>query len=455
MLLDRYGGAHTTASELAVRSFERAVGAVGAHRPAGEALQNALRFDEGMIAAHALLGFANVILGRSETALLASGLSASATRMLHEREGGTASEAALVKALSYAAAGHLKAAAAVLEAHMEDDPTDFLALKIAHSLRFMCGQPAEMLALTRRLLPSWTAADPAYGFVLGCHAFGLEEMGYFSAAETCGRDAYRHERSDAWGLHAVSHVMEMSNRTEEGIAWLESSRADWSSCNNFAFHIGWHLALFHLERGDVPTVLTIYDRDVRAAPTDDFRDMANAASLLWRLEQEGVDVGGRWNELHDIASRRRHDTTYDFGSLHYLLVLVARGDESGAAELLAALGERAKSTADDQSGIAAHIGLPLAAVITGAHGTSVSPGVLAETASLLQGIGGSHAQRDVFLRTLLLSASRSGDVGTIAALSRIRHYMRSSDRFIRMIDSRCGRTATVQPSLRSPKELAL
>ncbi|OYW57400.1 MAG: hypothetical protein B7Y80_11625 [Hyphomicrobium sp. 32-62-53] len=454
MMLDRFGGAHTTASQLAVRSFERAVGAVGAHRPAGEFLQNALRFDDGLISAHALLGFANVILGRSETSILASNLSATATRVLRERGDGTASEAALVRALSYAAGGHLKAAAEVLEAHLMDFPTHLLALKLAHSLRFMSGQPAEMLALTRRLLPHWTAADAGYGFVLGCHAFGLEEMGYFTEAEAYGRDAYRHERSDAWGLHAVSHVMEMSNRTDDGIAWLEASRSDWSSCNNFAFHIGWHLALFHLERGDDATVLSVYDRDVRAAPTDDFRDMANAASLLWRLEQEGIDVGERWSELHDIASKRRQDTTYVFGSLHYLLVLVARGDKTGAAELLAALNERAKATADDQSDIAARIGLPLAAVITGANGPPVSAGAIAETAALLQGIGGSHAQRDVFLRTLLLSASRSGNVEAVAALSRVRHYLRSSDRFIRMIDRHCGQGATVRPSVRSTKELA-
>ncbi|MGZ9128758.1 MAG: tetratricopeptide repeat protein [Candidatus Binatia bacterium] len=455
MIPDRYGGAHTTTSQLAVSSFERAVAAVGAHRPAGEPLQNSLSFDEGLISAHALLGFANVILARAETAILGANLSTLATRLLRERGGGTASERALVGALTFAAGGHLKAAADLLESHLEECPANFVALKIAHSLRFMSGQPAKMLALTRRVLPHWSAADSAYGFVLGCHAFGLEEMGYFSEAEVCGRDAYRQEHSDAWGLHAVSHVMEMSNRTDEGIDWLEASRADWSSCNNFAFHIGWHLALFHLERGNVPAVLSVYDRDVRSTPTDDFRDMANAASLLWRLEQEGVDVGERWIELHDIAFKRRTDTTYVFGSLHYLLVLVARGDKGGVAELLEALKERARLGSDDQSDIAARIGLPLAAVITGTDGPALSMGDITQTAALLQGIGGSHAQRDVFLRTLLLSASRSGNTASVVALSRVRHYLRSSDRFIRMIDRHCGQTSAVRTSLRISKELAL
>lgn len=455
MMQDRYGGAHTTTSQLAVSSFEHAVAAVGAHRPAGEPLQISLKFDEGLISAHALLGFANVILARSETAILGSNLSASATRLLRERGGGTASERALVGALSVAAAGQLKAAADLLESHLEEHPTNFVALKIAHSLRFMSGQPAKMLALTRSVLPNWTAADAAFGFVLGCHAFGLEEMGYFREAEICGRDAYRQERSDAWGLHAVSHVMEMSNRTDEGIDWLEASRSDWSNCNNFAFHIGWHLALFHLERGDIPAVLSIYDHDVRLTPTDDFRDMANAASLLWRLEEEGVDVGKRWIELHDIAYKRRTDTTYVFGSLHYLLVLVARGDKAGVADLVEALQERARLGSDDQSDIAARIGLPLAAVITGMVGPALSTEDITRMAALLPGIGGSHAQRDVFLRTLLLTASRSGNIANVVALSRVRQSLRSSDRFIRMIDRHCGQASAVRTSIGGSKELAL
>jgi hypothetical protein len=59
------------------------------------------------------------------------------------------------------------------------------------------------------------------------------------------------------------------------------------------------------------------------------------------------------------------------------------------------------------------------------------------------------------LRTLLLSASRSGNIEAVVALSRVRHYLRSSDRFIRMIDRHCGQTAMVQPSLLSQNELAL
>jgi hypothetical protein len=304
------------------------------------------------------------------------------------------------------------------------------------------------------VIPGWSAENGGYGFVLGCHAFALEEGGYFGEAEARGREAYANEASDAWGLHAVSHVMEMSNRTAEGIQWLDASRGDWKLCNNFAFHIGWHLALFHLDRGDVDRVLELYDQDVRYAQTDDFRDMANAASLLWRLSLDGVDVGHRWAELHDIASRRREDTTYVFGSLHYLLVLVAQGDKRGAAELIMALRQRARGT-DDQAHVAATIGVPLAEILVGLGETPCGRRSLTEMAAQLQCLGGSHAQRDVFLQSLLVTAFRGCDSTDIVALSRIRHGLRSSDRFIRMIDRRCGPSYRVRTSAAMLEEIAL
>jgi hypothetical protein len=41
-------------------------------------------------------------------------------------------------------------------------------------------------------------------------------------------------------------------------------------------------------------VLDLYDLHIRADETDDYLDMANAISLLWRLDEGGVEVGERW-----------------------------------------------------------------------------------------------------------------------------------------------------------------
>jgi hypothetical protein len=48
------------------------------------------------------------------------------------------------------------------------------------------------------------------------HAFGLEESNEFALAEETGRAALAIEPRDGWSVHAVTHVMEMQNRYEEG-----------------------------------------------------------------------------------------------------------------------------------------------------------------------------------------------------------------------------------------------
>lgn len=449
---DRFGGDHTTDNRAALASFEAAVFAVAAHRPIGDALTSALQLDPDLVAGHALQGLANVVLGRSETQRLAGTILKSAEGALARRNGGNARERALVDALRLASEGQLKAAAARLDVHLTKSPTDFLAVKLSHALRFMSGQPHDMVTLTRRVLPAWTPSDGGYGFVLGCHAFGLEETGQYGAAERYGREAYTVEPADAWGLHAVSHVMEMSHRIAEGAELLEATRENWAKCNNFSFHIAWHLALFRLEENRPDAVLELYDQEIRPIATDDFRDMANAASMLWRLELEGIPVGDRWTALHEIASRRRTDTTYMFGSLHYLLALAGARDRAGALELMAALEGAAEDADGDQGRVAAEVGLPLARVIMELGFGDAARDDLVDIASRLTDIGGSHAQRDVFLRTLIMAAARAGDAPSMLELSRIRHALRSSDRFISAVERRLADRSSGPVSL--PPELA-
>ncbi|NJM33536.1 MAG: tetratricopeptide repeat protein [Rhodomicrobium sp.] len=342
----------------------------------------------------------------------------------------------MLTALEYAAAGRLRLAASCLEQHLETAPEDFLAAKIAHALRFMLGDRSEMLRLTADLVAKAPHHGAGYGFLLGCHAFGLEECGHFAEAEAAGRDAVAREPADSWGLHAVSHVFEMTGRVDEGREWLSASRAVWSRCNNFSFHMAWHLALLQLETGDHDAVLAIYDEDIRPVQTDDFRDMSNAVSMLWRLEQEGVDVGDRWAGLNEIAHRRRADTTYVFASLHYLLALIASGDMNAAEELVEAMRRRRMDDCD-QARVAKYIGVPVAEALIRMPGQCARTGpCLIEMARRLQAMGGSHAQRDVFLRSLMAVAIRSQDYPSLRAICALRREQRHEDRFQQAILAR-------------------
>lgn len=443
MIVDRYQGAHS-AGRAAVARFEIAVRAVAAHRPeAAAALADALALDPDMIAAHALRGFSAVMLARHSHAVSAAEALARA-RAAAAMQGGTPGERALVEALGHAVRGGYGAAAARLEAHLDDSPRDLLAFKLSHALRFMGGDRAGMLAASTRLQSHWSAATPGFGFFLGCHAFGIEETGDYATAERLGRRAVEIEPDDAWGIHAVSHVHEMSGRIGDGVAWLESCRATWSGCSNFAFHVAWHLGLFHLEAGRLDAALDLYDRDIRPTASEEFRDTANAISFLWRLRQEGVDGGDRWRELADIARRHRRDTTLVFASLHYLLALLAAGDLPGARDVVLALGSRAGGGYGDQSRVAAEVGADLAQVLLGLAGTARAD--LSNLVRRLAGIGGSNAQRDVFLRSLALASADRGDDQATRMILGARQRLQREDRFARLAAARLGTALGAVPA---------
>jgi tetratricopeptide (TPR) repeat protein len=445
MLTDRFYGQHTSEAPSAIAAFEEAVLAVAAHRPLGDALQRALAADPDLVAAHALMGFGAILLGRAETMSAALGACEAARRAARPGKDLTSGEKVLLAALEHAAAGRLRQAAASLETHLETAPEDFLAAKIAHALRFMLGDRAEMLRLTGDLVARAPTDGAGYGFLLGCHAFGLEECGHYPEAEDIGRNAVAREPADSWGLHAVSHVFEMTGRMDEGREWLSASRKTWLRCNNFSFHMAWHLALLHLETGDHGAVLAIYDEEIRPVQTDDFRDMSNAVSMLWRLEQEGVDVGGRWVGLYEIARRRRADTTYVFASLHYLLALIAVGDMTAAEELVEAIRQR-RADGCDQARVAKYIGLPFAEALIRLPGQCARSGpCLTEMARRLQATGGSHAQRDVFMRSLMAVAIRSQDYPSLRAIAAFRRELRHEDRFQHAILTRLEGRATQSP----------
>lgn len=224
----------------------------------------------------------------------------------------------------------------------------------------------------------------------------------------------------------------MRGHTTEGIDWLEASRNAWSRCNNFSFHMAWHLGLLHLERGEHDRVLQIYDDEVRPLQTDDFRDMANAVSLLWRMEQSGVHVGHRWADVAEIAHRRKSDTTLIFASLHNLAAMVAVGDRVGTAELVSQIEAKARC-AGDQARVAAEIGVPMARVLTGL-GAPADRQVIERMVTNLPKIGGSNAQRDFFVLALAKAVASAGNNTGVSRIAKIRQRLKADDQLLRSIE---------------------
>lgn len=287
-----------------------------------------------------------------------------------------------------------------------------LSFRLLHGIRFMLGDSLGMRLAAKAALPAWGEAVPGCGFVLGCHAFALEETGDPEGAERVGRRAVALEPGDVWGGHAVTHAMEVGGRAREGLAWLSRIEPRLPGVGNFARHLFWHRALFHLRLGEGDAALDLYDRRIREEPTEDVRDVMNAASLLWRLEAQGVPTGGwRWQELADLAERRIGDHAWAFADLHYLLSLAAAGRLGAVQAMLASIRARALHGSDTQALVHAEVGLAAARAVAAAA-LEGEPGEAARLLEPLQGhlqrLGGSHTQRDLLRQMLRPAAAASG-----------------------------------------------
>ena len=313
---------------------------------------------------------------------------------------------------------HIAAARAWLDGEFErsvrlygdiviDYPRDLLAIQTAHLEDFLLGQSSMLRDRVAQALPHWDAGMPGYGYLLGMHAFGLEETQLYERAEESGRRALELNPRDPWAVHAVAHVMEMQGRLADGIAWLDGRRDDWSDDNMLAVHNWWHLALFQLEAGRTDEVLALYDRYIKRPAPAIALDLVDASALLWRLHLRGVDVGRRWQPVADDWLGRGAAGYYAFNDVHAVMASLGAHRPAAADQVRAAL-ERAALGNGTNAMMSRDVGLPVADALIafdqGDYSTAID--LLMPVRLIAHRFGGSHAQRDIVSLTLLEAALR-------------------------------------------------
>lgn len=312
-----------------------------------------------------------------------------------------------------------------------DYPRDSLALQLAHIGDFYLGQSQMLRDRVARVLPYWRESTPGFNFVLGMHAFGLEECGDYARAEQAGRHALELNARDPWAVHAVAHVMEMQGRLPEGIQWLESRAADWAPDNGFSYHNWWHLALYHLDLGEHAKVLELYDARIRPSGSKVILEMIDATAMLWRLHLRGVDVGNRWGELADAWEPLAADAHYAFNDAHAMMAFVAAGREAAAHTVLAGLRASADHGVRTHAAMAREVGLPVGVALAafGRGDWDVVIEMLRPVRLVAHRFGGSHAQRDILSLTLIEAALRGGRAKLARALAAERTQVKPSNPF--------------------------
>lgn len=432
MIAARFATPLATSRDAALTAFDEATFAIAAHRPGADvALRQALEADPDCVGAHALFGLVMALGARAST-LQAARMYLHGARAALQRAKATKTEIAFVEALGRAVEMDFLAAARILEAELEVRPAQFLAAKLAHAFRFIGGDPGGLAIGIEYALAALPFDHPGHAFLLGCRAFAFGETGCYDDAELAGRAAVECQPYDAWGQHAVAHVFEMTARAEEGIDWIERFRPIWSGCNNFARHVSWHQALNLLEVGRQDEALAVYDAEIVAPEALDYRDFANAASFLFRLAPVRADLGPRWEILADMAEQRRNDTQLTFAALHELAALLAAGRASSALDLTATL-VRAKTQTGEQGFVRRVVGAPLARAMLSLNAGGIAACDIARVLRHVPRLGGSAAQRDLFIQVLAGLAAQQGNQIALADILDVRQALKADDTFARRI----------------------
>lgn len=340
-------------------------------------------------------------------------------------DGLTVRERAHIAALGHWIDGNIEATLATWEQILDEHPLDVVAFRLHHFLAFWYGRPEAMARQADTALRQWSAELPGWPALLACRCFAHEEMGNYAVAEASGRQAIALAPGDLWAAHGVAHVMEMQGRHEEGIAWLNGLEPHWEGGNNLKHHLWWHRGLYHLERREFAEVLALYDRHFRdlaspltQAQPDMYIDVQNAASMLFRLERQGVDVGTRWVELADKAEARIGDCLSTFTLPHWMMALTATRRWDAAGRMLQAMQDFAGTEKGTAAALVRDCALPICAALVAR--AKDDPGracdLMRPALASMARLGGSHAQQDVLEQLFLDCALRAGRAEDAAAL---------------------------------------
>ena len=329
-LPDAAGLITSTDDPLSLERFEQALASLfRSDGNAAAAIERAIERDPACAAGHCLRAGALVLSGADmPAAALAESIAA-----VECSSGANERERRHAAAARHWLVGDVARAAGVYGDLLRDYPRDRLALLVAHGLDFRLGRRDMLRDRVAAVLPHWDTRDPEYGYLLGMHAFGLEETGDYDGALAAARRSLELVPDNAAAIHVIAHVLEMRGSPDRGIAWLRGTQPTWSANAGFRVHLAWHLALFQIDADDAANALSTYD-DLIAPQLDGGNNgLVDASALLWRLQLRGTQSPRRWREVTGHWMRRRIIGSRAFELVHAVMAFAAAKQHARARQL--------------------------------------------------------------------------------------------------------------------------
>jgi tetratricopeptide (TPR) repeat protein len=232
-------------------------------------------------------------------------------------------------------------------------------------------------------------------------------------AERCAREALALQPQDLWALHGLTHVFDMQGRAREGIELLSDAARFLNDYNLFRGHLWWHLSLFKLSQARYDEVLDLFDREVYPKPSTFYLDVQNGASLLARLEFQGVDVGlARWERLAQASLLSATQSTIWFTAMHHVMALIRSGRVSVVQSTVDYLSTVSKISS--QAALAHQLAQAAAAFYQDKPREALER--MLAVRQRHGELGASHTQQDLYDQIMVMAALQLGDLPRVRQL---------------------------------------
>ncbi|MGL5001313.1 MAG: tetratricopeptide repeat protein, partial [Casimicrobium sp.] len=185
-------------------------------------------------------------------------------------------------------------------------------------------------------------------------------------------------------------------------------------------------ALFAIESGDIPRALEIFDSALFTPQTGDLAlQLLDATALLWRLKLERFEEPERFKALAERWQDKLEPPFYAFNDMHAMMALMGAGRNKDGLDLIISrdryiqkLQHYDHHLTTANYAMTRDVGIHvLKGIYAFAH--EAYNGVLEHLMPIrrrLHEFGGSHAQRDVVLKTLIEAALRCNQFDVAQAL---------------------------------------
>lgn len=406
MLKSRNGLTITTNSPAAADLYQEGLDLVLSQNYGPDAkMQAALEADEGFAMAHVVQAYVLHLQTNVPAAR------ASAEKGVELAAGCSREEQQIAKIVHSFTHGKGTEAVALVHEHLDEFPTDTLAMRVAQRL-YMLGCfgsgvpdfPNHLLALMNKVAPA-NGDDWAF---LGQYAFAHHETNQPEKAMDLATRSLEGNPQNAVASHSVTHAYFEMGDAANGGRWLGDWLDGWDRRASYNTHLSWHLALFELAQGRYSEALDLYETHIR--PGVQARNLANlqdAASLLWRLQiYSGEEPGKPWDEVREVALPAAETPGPAFRDCHAALAFAGAGDAESTQKFV----DRVKAQGEKGDDLSREMVLPIAlgAAAFAAGDYDEAADLMGPTYPMLARIGGSHAQREVFEDTLLETYIRAG-----------------------------------------------